>query len=114
MDILLYGLGRMTDSVAKLIKEEHRIIGYMDSFSTLTNFHGKAFYQLNEIRKLDFDYIVITIQNRKSAWKVMQSLISDYGIEKRKVIPFFIYAKSEKVENIITATEETDGIILGN
>lgn len=35
MKVLLYGLGRLTGQIEKLINKEHEIVGYTDSFSTL-------------------------------------------------------------------------------
>lgn len=61
-----------------------------------------------------FDYIIIAVQERKTAWEIRNSLINKYGIDKRKIIPFSIYAKSEIVENFMLDQKDMEGIILGN
>lgn len=112
MKILLYGLGKLTEQVEKLIKEDHVVIGYTDSFATLSLYKGKKFYKVDEINNIIFDYIIITIRDRRVAWEIRQSLINDYGIEDRKIIPFSVWAKNEIVEN--TRENNICGIILGN
>lgn len=114
MEILIYGLGKFADKIEKIIKKEHTIVGYTDSFATIQSFHNKKFYQLDMIKEVKFDYILIALQERKVAWEIKQLLINDYGINERKVIPFSIYAKNEIVENMMVVKNDVDGIILGN
>lgn len=114
MDILLYGLGRMTEKIEKIVCRNHTIIGYSDSFASIDFYNGKKFFQPKEIKNLNYDFIIITVSERKTAWQIQQDLINNYDVEKEKIIPFAIYAKSEIVENTMTALEDIDGIILGN
>jgi len=113
MKVLIYGIGRFTESIEKLIDRGHEIIGYTDSFCKLNKYCGKTFYKLDAIRNVNFDYIIITVQERKTAWEIRQKLVNDYNIDGRKIIPFSIYAKNGIVENELN-TKEVQGIILGN
>ena len=65
MKIIIFGIGQGLELVEKKIKVQHHIIGYTDSYSKIKIFQGKPFYQLNEILKLNYDYIIITIKNGK-------------------------------------------------
>ncbi|HBI61537.1 MAG TPA: hypothetical protein DDY31_10060, partial [Lachnospiraceae bacterium] len=76
--------------------------------------HGKKFYKKDEILNVEFDYIIIAVQDRRTTWEIRECLISYYGISGEKIIPFSIYAKSEIVENIIVERKRVDGVILGN
>lgn len=112
MKILLYGLGKLTEQIEKLIKKDHVVIGYTDSFATLSFYNGKKFYKVDEISNVKFDYVIITARDRRVTWEIRQSLINKYGIENRKIIPFSVWAKNEIVEN--TKANDICGIILGN
>ena len=114
MNILLYGLGKLTDQIEKIIRREHTIMGYTDSYSALQSYHNKKFYKIETINMIKFDYIIIAVQERKTSWEIRKMLIEKYRIEEKKIIPFSIYAKSEIVENLTVTVNEVDGIILGN
>lgn len=45
MDILLYGLNEGTELVEKCLRSEHTIVGYSDSFSSISLWKGKPFYK---------------------------------------------------------------------
>lgn len=116
MKIVLYGLGQGLDFVLKKIKKEHEIIGYMDSYSEITVFRERPFYKLENISQIFFDYIVITIQNRESAWQVYEMLIHTYKICEDHVIPFFLYANYEMhdIKMRQCDLEKIEGLIFGN
>ena len=94
MNILLYGLGKLTDQIEKIIRREHTIMGYTDSYSALQSYHNKKFYKIETINMIKFDYIIIAVQERKTSWEIRKMLIEKYRIEEKKSIPFSIYAKS--------------------
>ena len=83
MDVILYGLGQGLNLVEKMLKKEYKIIGYTDSYAKLTIFKGKPFYQLNEIRKIQFDYIIITVYERGISWEIFNVLHREHGISKQ-------------------------------
>lgn len=114
MKVLLYGLGRLTGQIEKLINKEHEIVGYTDSFSALNVYNNKKFYKVDEISSIKFDYVVITVIERRTAWEIRQKLIHNYGIDEKKIIPFTVYAKNEIIENITGNIKDICGIILGN
>ncbi len=115
MRIILFGIGQGLDLVETKIKKQHEIVGYMDSFSQITVFKEKPFYLLEDISKLDYDYIVITIRGCKEAWKVY-NLLLEYGVYSEKLVPFYVYANYElsdiKLRN--HKLENIRGLIFGN
>lgn len=115
MKIILFGIGQGLDLVERKLKKQHEILGYMDSFSKLTIFQEKPFYTLKTIYNLDYDYIVITIRERKEAWRVYKLLIEN-GVYSKKIIPFYVCANYElydiKLRN--HKLENIKGLIFGN
>lgn len=116
MKLILYGIGQGLELVEEKIKDEHEIIGYADSFSNLKSFRGKPFYNLKDIGKIDCDYFILTICDRKKAWEIYELLSCVYNLHKEKIIPFYAYAKCE-LSDIKLKTynlEEIQGLIFGN
>lgn len=116
MKIVLYGLGQGLDLVEQRIKDEHEIIGYMDSYASLTVFRGKPFYKLEDIKNINFDYIVIVIWNRGISWSVYKMLTDNYGLSPEHVIPFYVYAKHDLFDYKMRShnLEKIQGLIFGN
>ena len=116
MRILLYGIGKDLEDIEIKIKNKHEIIGYTDSFARLKKYKGKLFYELCTIKKLDFDYLIITLKNRKIAWEIQEMLTGIYGIPLDKIIPFYVYTNRElwniKMNNY--ELEKVQGLIFGN
>lgn len=116
LKILLYGIGRELDIVEKKIRKEHEIIGYMDSFAKIKRYRGRIFYELHSVDNLDFDYVIITLKNRKAAWEIQKMLTVQYGIPLEKIIPFYVYANREvwRIKMHSCELEKIQGLILGN
>ena len=58
MNIILYGLGSGVEQIKRVLKEEHRIIAYSDSFSCIKEYMGNPFVKPAEIKKMDYDFII--------------------------------------------------------
>lgn len=116
MKILLYGIGRELENIERRVKKEHEIIGYTDSFAKIERYMGGVFFELKNIQKLEFDYLVITIYNREIAWKVRNMLIKDYNIPEEKIIPFWVCAKRElwDIKLGTYVSNDIKGLIFGN
>lgn len=116
MKLLLYGIGRELDNIEARIKKGHRIIGYMDSYATIKMYRDKPFYTLSSINSLDFDYVIITIKNRRVAWDIQQLLVDNFEIPLEKVIPFWVYAKRELWKRKMEShnLKQVRGMIFGN
>lgn len=116
MKIVIYGLGQGNEYIESILKSEHEIIGYSDSYSQIKIYKGKKFYKPEELSSIIFDYLIITIRNRKESWKVYELLTgSRYSISKKKVIPFYVYANGEYWDICMSHAdvESTEGLILG-
>lgn len=116
MKLVLYGLGQGLNLVEEKIRKVHEIVGYMDSFSDLKVFREKPFYRLENINQILFDYIIITIQEKKTSWEVYNMLVNDYKIPCNYIIPFYVYANYElcdiKIKNC--NLDKLQGLIFGN
>lgn len=116
LKLILYGIGRGLDLVEKRIKKEHEVVGYMDSDSRISIFRGKPFYRVVDLPTLCFDYIVITVQGRKTALEIYHMIIAKYGIPEECIIPFYVYANCERYRVKLKACkpEKIQGLIFGN
>lgn len=114
MNIIIYGIGKLSDRIySMLIERKHKVVGYTDSYSKINIYNGIRFFKLIDLQDISYDYIIITTRSREITWEIMNTLVNKYGIEKKKVIPYSIWEKSEIVENV-EITSDLEGIILGN
>lgn len=116
MKILLYGIGKDLENIEKKIRVEHEIIGYMDSFAKIKQYRGRTFYELCNVKNLDFDYLVITLKDRKISWEIQEVLVRQYEISLNKIIPFYVYANRElwRIKMHSYELEKVQGLIFGN
>ena len=116
MKILLYGIGKELENVESRIKEQHEIIGYMDSYAKINIYRGKPFFELNNIKNIIFDYLIITLSDRKVAWNIQEMLINNYDVLEEKIIPFWVYVKRElwNIKMKRYDLESIKGLIFGN
>lgn len=115
MEILIYGIGRYSDRIENSLLDSHKVIGYTDSFSKINLYKGKPFFRVEEISRIKFDYIVVTIYNRDMLVKICDDLENRYHVERKKIIPYFLWANSEKYHyRLRNSVEDIQGIILGN
>lgn len=116
MKLLLYGIGRKNIAIENNIKKEHEIIGYTDSYAKLEIFHGRPFFEVKEIPQISFDYLIITMSDRKVSLKVKETLIKEYQIPENKIIPYSAIMETQhwKIKSRLYDSREIRGIILGN
>lgn len=113
--IIILGLGSTAEVIERKLSKEHKIVGYSDSRAKIKIYKGKPFIPFERLQNSVFDYIIITTQNREVAFQLWETLIQEYKIEKNKIIPFYIYADSERYRNVMNRWQgELVGIILGN
>lgn len=119
MKCIIYGLSTCRNSIEKYLNSNVEIIGYTDSFSGLVTFNNKKFYPNYELENIDFDIIIIAINNSKSSSLVKEKLIN-MGINKEKIITaqdyfkYINYLKNSKryIANM-NVKNKIEGIILG-
>lgn len=116
MKIIIYGLGKGLEYIEQNLKKEHEIIGYSDSYATISIFKGKPFYTPEKLATIDFDFLIIAVRNRKEAWKLFELLTGDkYGLPETKVIPFYVYANGEYWDFCMAHAdvENVEGLVFG-
>ena len=119
MKCIIFGLSTCRNSIEQYLNKDVEIIGYADSFSKLNTFNNKKFYTSYELRNIDFDIIIIAINNSKSSFVVKNNLIN-IGIDKEKIVTaqdyfkYINYLKGSKryVANM-NVKDKIEGIILG-
>ena len=116
MKILLYGIGKELVNVESRIKEQHEIIGYMDSYAKIKIYREKPFFELKSIKNISFDYLVITVSDRRAAWNIQEMLINNYNVSHEKIVPFWVYVKRElwKIKMKKYDLGNIKGLIFGN
>lgn len=115
MKIILYGIGQGREFVEKALRQKHQIVAYMDSYSQIKTYNGTRFCKLSDVQKIQYDFIVITILDKAAAWMVMSQMITEYGVESGRIIPYSCYASNEVYKfKMNTCKADIDGLILGN
>lgn len=116
MKLLFFGIGIATEYLEKRLKPECEIIGYTDSRSDIAVYKGKCFYRLGEIKKLEFDYVVITSDNTKVALDIASMLNNCYQIPTEKILPYYVYANHELYSILLNSDDgnKYECMIFGN
>ena len=115
MNVILYGLGSGVEQIKSVLKEEHRVIAYSDSFSCIKNYMEAPFVKPSDIKKIDYDFIIITIRDRRDAYFIYEWLVREYDVESEKIIPYFCYVDMELYKaKLLQQNDEVEGLIIGN
>ncbi|HAP20920.1 MAG TPA: hypothetical protein DCR27_06550, partial [Lachnospiraceae bacterium] len=114
MKILIYGLGKEALLVKSTLKKEHIIVGFTDSIAKIKNYAGLHFYNRKELKKTDFDCIIIALGNRNVSDCIKDELVQE-GIGAERIIDFRQLFARQKVDKVMykSKNERVDGIILG-
>lgn len=120
MKVIIYGLGKKSEFVKNKLKSNHEVIGYTDNKSTIEKFNGVKFYKLEELETINYDYIILSIDNEKASGVIKKYLNKKYKIEESKIVDFYyLYnngVSTQKVDRIMQDPNNKDGydgIILG-
>lgn len=114
MRLIIYGLGREALYVKDMVKSPQYIVGFTDSFAEIEMFGGYKYYNLNELERLQYDYIIITLNQRKLSDEIKEMLVTNYHIKRECIINFFEMYAEQKVDKVMsTCKQKCDGIILG-
>ena len=120
MKIIIYGLNKSAKFVSSKIKDDHDIVGYTENNLDITSFNGVNFYKLNELEGVDYDYIVLALDNSKAATVVKKYLSIKFSVDISKIVDFYhIYhngVSSQKVDRVMENPNNKngyEGIILG-
>ena len=116
MKIVIYGLGRYTEEIVHLLRKEHDVIAYSDSYSAVKSYGGKTFVKPGELKSIEFDYVIVTIADRKQALRISGDLFEQNMVPKEKIIPFFVYSHKTDVDCRLfeMRRNQFQGVILGN
>lgn len=102
MKIIIYGLGKWTDKIENMLKKEHEIIGYSDSYSLIKSYKCKAFYKPSDLKKIKFDILIIAIDNLKICQLIYQELYDE--LKMIKIIFFIEWYKrfyAQKIDRVL-------------
>ena len=116
MRIILYGIGKGMQYIKTRLSPDVEIVGYSDSYVCLESFCGIRFIKPENIANCDFDYVVLTMTDRKVALKLADELEKKYGIRDNTIIPFFCCCNTEKYRLKLNRSDakDTKYLILGN
>lgn len=115
MRVVIYGLSKTTFFVEEALKREHTVLCYSDGVAQITGYKNTAFVPADKLYKLDFDYIIIAIENRNVSDRIKKKLEDIYGIKAEKIIDCKQILNGQKVDNIMRLSDvQYSGIILGN
>lgn len=92
MKVIIYGLDRSRKVVERNLRDNCEIVGCCDDFYKLGDYSDKNLITLDEIKNIDFDYIIISSMNEERVEEINNKLICA-GIEKYKILKFFSFYK---------------------
>lgn len=120
MKVIIYGLGNKNKLVLSKLKKSHNIIGYTDNKSNIESFNNGKFYKLEELDSIDYDYIILAIDNVKACSVIKKYLVAKFRVEESKIVDFYhLYnngVSSQKVDRVMQNPNHKgsyEGIILG-
>ena len=86
--VILYGVRGIREYIEQLLDNMYEITGCSDAdpiYNKLTEYEYKPFYSPEELYKVTFDYIIITITNQEISAEVVRKLLG-FGIPQNKLI----------------------------
>ncbi|WMJ80688.1 hypothetical protein RBU49_00135 [Clostridium sp. MB40-C1] len=105
MKIIIYGLGSKSKFIESKLKDTHKIIGYTDNNSNIQSFNNFRFYKLEELNSVEYDYIILAIDNAKACKVITKYLIAKYKIDSSKIVDFYhLYnngVSTQKVDRVM-------------
>ncbi|MGG7177906.1 SGNH/GDSL hydrolase family protein [Clostridium paraputrificum] len=120
MRIIVYGIGSKSKFVSDKLKKDHKIIGYTDNRSNNKSFNNARFYKLEELSDIDYDYIILAIDNVEACKVIVKYLNKKFKIDSSKIVDFYhLYnsgVSSQKVDRVMQDPSNKgsyDGIVLG-
>ncbi|MBB6714149.1 SGNH/GDSL hydrolase family protein [Clostridium gasigenes] len=120
MKVIIYGLGNKSKLVSSKLKNIHNIVGYTDNKSNIQSFNNLRFYKLEELNSVDYDYIILAIDNAKACEVIIKYLTTKFKIDSSKIVDFYhLYndgVSTQKVDRVMqdpNKKEGYEGIILG-
>lgn len=115
MRVVIYGLSKITFFVEEALRREHTILCYSDGVAQITKYNNMTFIPTDKLCSLDFDYIIIAVENRNISDGIKRKLESTYGINAEKIVDCRQLLNGQKVDNIMGLSDiNYSGIILGN
>ncbi len=96
--VLIFGIHSkyLLEDMSKL-NEDYQIIGYTDTDYKYVRkeFNYLPFYEINELKHVDFDYIIL-LSKTESDTNVKTKLCLDHGVPKEKIFPYFFWGGVRK------------------
>lgn len=115
MRIIIYGLSKTTFFVEEALRRDHTILYYSDGAAQITRYKNVPFIPSEKLGEVDFDYIIIAVENRRTSDDIRNKLENIYGIRAEKIVDCRQILNGQKVDNIMRfSNAHYSGIILGN
>lgn len=92
MKVIIYGLDRSRKVIERNLRNNCEIVGYCDDFYKLGTYRDKNLIPIDEIKNIDFDYIIISSMDKKREDEIREKLIT-IGVEESKIWKFFSFYK---------------------
>ena len=64
MKVIIYGLDRSRKVIERNLRDNCEIVGYCDDFYKLGTYSDKNLISIDEIKNIDFDYIIISSMDK--------------------------------------------------
>lgn len=85
MKIIIFGINRTTLLIAKYLRKNHDIIGVSDNIAKIDFYGNYSFIKPYQISSLEYDYILVSNEDKRVCESIKNSLIKD-GVMGERII----------------------------
>ncbi len=118
--IILYGVRGIRKDIETYLSNQFQIIGYSDSdpiYSDVLYYEYKPFFQLHNISRQPFDYILICTKDISISYEIVSKLLS-VGVPQYKIIEscyviHSVYQFDIPLVNYVEMNQQFDGLCFG-
>lgn len=92
-NIILYGVRSKRFLFESNLDENYQIIGYTDGddlYKDLNEYDYKPFYKIEQLKELNFDFLVILVEKKDTINKIYQTLLG-FNIDEEKIIRWNLF-----------------------
>lgn len=86
--VLVYGIGQFFRRYEKEINNKYNIVAFIDRKKD-SFYAGKPIIKKEDICNMDYDKIIIMIQNANECTKIIRELCDEHGVNEERVISIF-------------------------
>lgn len=116
MKLIIYGINECTIEIVKAVSSSNEIIALSDSYSDKKTIYGYEFVKPIELRRMDFDYVIVCVKTRNT-YETIKAKLASLGVSVSKILSFYNLYYESRVDQVMLKAKNQkrafDGIVLG-